>query len=594
VEKGTAAESPFADQSKVSWAFRRFWRSRIRPAWRDLRAPLVLLAAVGVLVLGTIGYTDSDEDLNGWEAFFKSFQLFAFAGGDVSSGDPATLNIARVLAPLLVGYAAIRGLLALSREQLRLVGFRIFRRGHVVVAGLGDVGFRLADVLNKEGARVIAIDRDVTRASAEACRVRGISVLGGDATDPGTLRAACVHRAAHLIVAPGTDAAAIDVIAAAREIAVGRTGAALQIFAHIEGPVLWRALRARALSLNQPGEPRVEPFNLYEAAGRLILAEHPPFELSEAGGRSGPAMLIVSDQPLGEILVVNAARVWRNERGGDRARITIELAAPDAEQACQGILARNPALESVCALEPWPLELGSSELRSDRAAKATTAYVALGDEADGLAGSLMIADSGPEPPRVVLVINDDSLGVASVAEDGGAGEIDIFGVLSRTLTPGFLLTGLTDLIAQAMHESYVRDQLALGKTPDELPYLKPWHELDDEGKRKSRDFAADVRNKLNAVKRVAVPTALVDLDRDGARFDPAEVEQLAELEHERWMRDEAAAGGAYGPKRDDDARLHPSMKPWVELSEGERDKDRAAVRDLPQMLAEAGFAIERV
>jgi hypothetical protein len=572
---------------------RRFWRSKVRPTWRDVRTPLVLLTAIAVLILGTVGYTKSSGDYDWFEAFVKSFQLFAFAGGDVSSSDPLSLNIAKLLAPLLVGYAAIRGLLVLSREQLRLVGFRIFRRNHVIVVGLGDVGFRLADVLNNEGARVIAIDRDLTHASAEVCRERGISVLAGDGTDRGTLRAARVDRAAHLVVAPGTDAVTIDVIAAAREIAGGRTGAALRILAHIEGPVLWRALRARALSESGPGEPRVEPFNLYEAAGRLILAEHPPFEPSEAGGRGGPTALIASDQPLGEILVLNVARVWRNERARDRARIAIDFAAPDAEHACQQMLARNPALESVCELRPWPLELASSDLRSDRAASAATAYVALGDEADGLASSLMIASSGPVSPRVVLVINDESLGVASVASDAGAGEIDIFGILNRTLTPDFLLTGLTDLIARAMHESYVRDQLALGKGPDELPYLESWHELDDEGKRKNRDFAADIRNKLNAVDRVAVPTALVDLDRDGARFDAGEIERLARLEHERWMRDEAAAGWSYGPVRNDEARTHPSMRPYDEISEEEKDKDRAAVRDLPRMLAEAGFAIER-
>ena len=83
----------------------------------------------------------------------------------------------------MVGVAAIRGLLVLSREQLRLIGFRLFRRGHIVIVGLGDVGFRSRD-LNELGARVIAIDRDATKPSIEGCRERGISVLVGDATDP--------------------------------------------------------------------------------------------------------------------------------------------------------------------------------------------------------------------------------------------------------------------------------------------------------------------------------------------------------------------------------------------------------------------------
>ncbi|MFL5870001.1 MAG: RyR domain-containing protein [Solirubrobacterales bacterium] len=589
----TAPESPFAGQSKVSWAFRRFWRRRVRPTWRELQAPLVLLAAIAVVVFGTIGYSHSSrEDFDGWEAFFKSFQLFGFAGGDVNSDDPLSLNFAKILGPLLVGYAAIRGLLVLSREQLRLLGFRIFRRNHVVVAGLGDVGFRLADVLNQRGARVIAIDRDLSAASVEGCRERGISVLAGDATDPDTLHAACVDRAAHLLVAPGADAATIDIVAAASGIAPGRAGRPLHILAHIEGRVLWRAMQARALSVGRSGGPKVELFNLYEAAGRLLLDEHAPFDA--AHGRSGPRVLIVSDQPLGEILVVNVARLWRNARSRDRSRIQIDFAARDAEQACRGMTARYPALDRVADLEPWPLEIGAAELRSDRAAGASSVYVALGDEADGLATALMIAGARRSPPGVVLVTNDELLGAATVAEERATGAVEVFGILSRTLTPEFLDTGLTELLARSMHESYLRDQFALGKTPDDLPNLVPWDELPKDAKQANRDFATDIAAKLREVKRVAVPTALVDLDRDGARFEPDEIERLAELEHERWVRDKQAAGFAYGPERDDDARVHPSLRPYAELPEPEKDKDRTAIRDLPRMLADAGFAIERL
>jgi len=305
-------------------------------------------------------------------------------------------------------------------------------------------------------------------------------------------------------------------------------------------------------------------------------------------------VLIVSDQTLGEILVVNVARLWRNARSRERSRIRIDFAAPDADQACRRMGARYPALDRVCDLEPWPLEVGSAELRSDRAAEASSAYVALGDEADGLATALMIAGSRSITPGVVLVTNDERLGAATVAEEGAAGAIEVFGILSRTLTPDFLETGLTELIARAMHESYTRGQLARGATSQDLPYLRRWDELPEDARRKNRDFAADVPAKLQAVGRVAVPTALVDLDRDGARFEPAEVELLAELEHERWVRDEAAVGARYGEDRDEGAGTHPSMVPYSELSESEKDKDRIAMRDLPQMLADAGFSIERL
>ena len=125
-----------------------------------------------------------EEGYDGWESLFKSFQLYGFAGGEFDSDDSRALNVARVLGPLIVGVAAIRGLLVLSREQLRLIGFRLFRHGHIVIVGLGDVGFTLAAEPQRAGRRVIAIDRDAAKPSIAGCKERGISVLVGDATDP--------------------------------------------------------------------------------------------------------------------------------------------------------------------------------------------------------------------------------------------------------------------------------------------------------------------------------------------------------------------------------------------------------------------------
>jgi voltage-gated potassium channel Kch len=573
---------------------RRFWRTCVRPAWREVRAPLALAAAILVIVLGTIGF-NQEPGYNWWEAFFKSFQLFGFAGGDVNSDSPLSLNIARVLAPLLVGYAAIRGLVALSREQLRLLGFRLFRRNHAVVAGLGDVGFRLADVVNELGGRVIGVDSNPTNPSFEGCRERGISVLAGDATDPDTLRAACADRAAYLIVAPGTDAVTVDVVAAAERITADRRGEPLRVMAHVESRGLWSALAARSLSSAPHRPTKLEPFNLYESAGRLIVAEHPPVPGGSDGARRAPRVLVVSDQPIGEILVVNIARIWRRVRTRSRARIRIDFAGPEAEAACEGMLARQPALGRFCDLEPWEIDPASPAMRDDaRVSEASAVYVAVGDEATGLASALLLSGACSDASEVVLVTNDERLGAANVAaETPGAGAISVFGILSRTLTRDFLSSGVTEIIARAMHESYVRDQLAKGETRETLPYLLPWEELSEDARRANRDFATGVAANLEEAGFAVVPRAVVDLDQAHS-FDEAEIERLAELEHERWKRDKEAAGWRYGPERDDDTRIHPSLVPYEELPASEKDKDRTAMRDLRQMLAEAGFAIERI
>ena len=62
-------------------------------------------------------------------------------------------------------------------------------------------------------------------------------------------------------------------------------------------------------------------------------------------------------------------------------------------------------------------------------------------------------------------------------------------------------------------------------------------------------------------------------------------EWVADLLGQGWRRTD-------GPK-DPQRKLHPLLESWEELSEAERDKDRMAVRELPEMLLRAGFEIYR-
>ena len=585
--------NPFAGESRDSWALRRFWRSRVRPLWREVRAPLIAVLGLTVIVFGTIGYTKLGDEW--WEAMFKSFQLFAIAG-ELSDENPAVLNIARVLGPLLVGVAAVRGLILLSREQLRVIGWRFFRRNHIVIVGLGDVGFKLAATLNELGGRLIAIERDATAPSIAGCKERGISVVVGDASDPDLLRTACVDRARYLIVAPGSDTVASDVVAAATAITSNRPADPLKVIAHIEDRALWQALRARAVSHGPHPDVEVEFFNLYETAGRLVLERDPPFGAEAAGARGGPRVLIVADQAIAEVLIVNTARLWRNSRAHERARIVITLAGDDAESECARIRERYPAIDGIADLDSWEIDLASPALReSGRNLEAGAAYIALADEARGAAVALTLATTNPPGRTVVLVVNDRRLGAAQIAgADDAGGSIRLFGILELVLSPRFLVDGLRESLARAMHDSYERTQLARGTAG--LPNVKPWDELDDDARSSNRDLAGDIPRKLAAIGCIVVPAALADAERSAEVFAArlgAGLEELAEAEHERWMAERLRRGWTYAPVRDNAAKQHDCLLPYAELSEAEKDKDRDTVRELPGMLAKAGFAVER-
>jgi hypothetical protein len=62
----------------------------------------------------------------------------------------------------------------------------------------------------------------------------------------------------------------------------------------------------------------------------------------------------------------------------------------------------------------------------------------------------------------------------------------------------------------------------------------------------------------------------------------------------RWCAFMRAAGWNGAGKRDEITKEHPDLVDWEQLPEATREKDRDTVRQLPELLADAGFRIVRV
>jgi hypothetical protein len=72
------------------------------------------------------------------------------------------------------------------------------------------------------------------------------------------------------------------------------------------------------------------------------------------------------------------------------------------------------------------------------------------------------------------------------------------------------------------------------------------------------------------------------------------IDRLAEAEHDGWMEHRAKNGWRYGEIRDDPRKRHPDMRPYAELPEGEKGKDRNSVRHYPEFVTGAQYRIVRL
>lgn len=135
-------------------------------------------------------------------------------------------------------------------------------------------------------------------------------------------------------------------------------------------------------------------------------------------------------------------------------------------------------------------------------------------------------------------------------------------------------------LAQVIHENY-RSRFA--------PDGPVWSQLPADLREANRAQARAILGKLASIGARVEPGP----GTEPFTFAADEVERLAIIEHRRWMAQRRLAGWRYAAVRDDRRRRHPMIVKWEKLSEYEREKDRDAVRRIPDVLARVGLRVVR-
>ena len=146
------------------------------------------------------------------------------------------------------------------------------------------------------------------------------------------------------------------------------------------------------------------------------------------------------------------------------------------------------------------------------------------------------------------------------------------------------------MMAKTIHEKYRKDNK--GKVSNNDPAMAPWNKLREDLKESNRHQADDLPEKLKAVGCDFTP--VVDGKPELIEFTVEEIEIMAEMEHSRWNREKFMAGWSFGEKKDPAKKTHPCLVEWKDLLERDKEKDRGAVRGIPELLKSAKFEIYRL
>lgn len=126
---------------------------------------------------------------------------------------------------MLSGAAVLAALFSLmtdtiiSRRFSQFFGMGTGRvRDHIVVVGLGNIGYRVVNLLHEAGERIVAVERNTESQFLTALRGR-IPVIFGNALHAATMEQAGVARARALLALTDDDLANLNIVLNAREAA---------------------------------------------------------------------------------------------------------------------------------------------------------------------------------------------------------------------------------------------------------------------------------------------------------------------------------------------------------------------------------------
>jgi hypothetical protein len=379
----------------------------------------------------------------------------------------------------------------------------------------------------------------------------------------------------------------------------------LSCLVHIVDPQLCTLLRMQEIGRRQDEAFRLDFFNVFQRGARTLLREHSVTKPSQGGEGPAGKIVVVGLGHFGANLVLQAALDWRAARGESADPLQVVVVDQQAEALTESLCHSNKWLDQFCRLIPEQMVIESHEFReahflsgSGGQAGVGTVYICLDDDTLGLSTGLAIHShlQGKKIPVVVRMTHGAGLaallGESQQAEGEFAG-LHAFGLIDRICNPGLLTAGAYEIIARAAHEEYVIEQKEKKKLPADDPSLVDWDDLPESLKESNRDQAAHVGMKLHAVGCELAP--LADRDAESFEFDDdnGELEKLAVMEHDRWVKERLRNGWTPG-ERDPKKRKTPYLVPWEELDGPTKDNDRLFIRRMPRILARAGLQIVRI
>lgn len=186
---------------------------------RGDRLITVLVASFATLCAAAVAFFHVVERLPWLDAvYFVVVTITTVGYGDISLRSSSAISKVVAIGLILAATAFIWTIFSLTidriikrRVQLAMGRRRYSNSGHVILCGLGRLGYFIADGLLARGEQVIIIEKDEMSAAIGPLRARGAEVYVGDARLPRVLKDVGIQRAKALYAVIDNDYVNLEV-----------------------------------------------------------------------------------------------------------------------------------------------------------------------------------------------------------------------------------------------------------------------------------------------------------------------------------------------------------------------------------------------
>jgi Trk K+ transport system NAD-binding subunit len=426
-------EPGWDDLSDVLWAgrVRRFGRVAYRTlAEVDLPVKVATLTLLGVVAASAATYHYA-VGLPWADGLYRTISVIStgaeLGGEGYDEGGKVFVSALRMFGTLMVaGFTAIfTNYLLRARLGGAFEVRRIPDRGHVVVIGLGNVGYRVVEELVRAGERVVVVERRADGPFVPTCRRKGVPVVVGDATVKETLLQARAREARAVIAATKEDLVNLEIA-----LLVAELNDKQRVVVRLGDSVLAETARTAAgvrmaLSLPDLAAPAFvagllgdRVLAMFLARGRMLAAVEIAAQADDARllGRSLRALAI--DYGILPVAVVGPDGVERPADLGYRLaevdRLTAVATLPDLDRVTR----------RVAVAADWGVEVLSYPLsaRDGLALQARTLRNLTADEAESLAAGppFLLADrqTRGQAEELLALLHREKVSARLVRADG--------------------------------------------------------------------------------------------------------------------------------------------------------------------------------